>query len=73
MEVVIWDRKGPQQAQCHFKDYEVGGNCIVLFIVLCLLGGGAFIQFLWPKCLLSLGAIVGGDKNQGFHVYLPRK
>ena len=47
---------GPRRAisaKGHFKDYEVGANCIALLIVLCLWEGGVSIQFLWPKRLLS--------------------
>ena len=43
----------------HFKDYEVGAHCIVLWIVQCLWERGAFRQFLWPKGLHSLWAILG--------------
>ena len=35
---------------------------IVLLIVLCLQKGGVLVQFLWPKWLLSLRAIVRGVK-----------
>ena len=41
----------PQRLEGHFKDYEVGANCIVLLILQCLMEGGVLIQFLWPKCL----------------------
>ena len=45
---------GPQRAQRakgHFKDSEVGANCIVLLSVLCLWEGGGFVHVLWSKCL----------------------
>ena len=54
----------PQRAKGHFKDNEVSANGIVLLIVLCLWDGAVFIQFLWPKRLLSLGAILGVVNNQ---------
>ena len=49
---------------CHFKDYEMGVNCIVLLVVVSLWEGGVFVQFWWPKRLLSLGAIFSWGKNQ---------
>ena len=56
--------QGPQRCKGHFEDYEVGANCIVLLIALCLWGGAVIFQFLWRKCLLSLGATLGGVNNQ---------
>ena len=50
--VLIGDRGGPQWAKGDFKDYEMGAKCSVL------------IQVLWPKRLLSLGAILGEGENQ---------
>ena len=58
--------EGPQQAKGHFKDYEVGAICIVLWIVLCLWEGGVFQQFYWPKCFALLRAILVLVKNQDF-------
>ena len=34
-------------------------------IVQCLWEGGVIMQFLWPRGLLYLGAIVGGGKESG--------
>ena len=44
----------------HSQDYEVGSNCIVLLIVLRLWERGGF----YTSFLLSLGAVLGGVKNQ---------
>ena len=57
-DVVIWNRKGPQRG--YFKDYKVGVNCSLG----CAIFLGLFIQFLWPRCLLSSGATLGGVRNQ---------
>ena len=62
--VFIWDCEGPQQAKCHFKDYEVGASCTALLIVLSLWEHGVFIQFC-GHCLLFLGAVLEGGENQG--------
>ena len=56
--------KGHKRAKGHFKDYEVGVSCIVLLVVQWLREGRVFMQFLRPKCLLCLGAIFRGGKNQ---------
>ena len=48
MGVLICDRKGPHRSEGHFKDYEVGSNCIVLLIE-CLWEGGVFLPILCPK------------------------
>ena len=45
--------KDTNRAKGHFKDYEVGADCVLLLIVLRLWEGGVVIQFLWAKCLLS--------------------
>ena len=45
-DVVIWDCEGAQRAKGHFKDCEVGANCIVLLTVLCLWERGTFLPFL---------------------------
>ena len=58
--------QGPQQTKGHFKDYELGTNCMVLLIVLCLWKGRVFIQFLWPECLHSFGAMSEGGRTQDF-------
>ena len=54
----------PQGAKGHFNDYEVGANCMVLLIVVCLWEGGVFMHCLWPMCLLSRVAFLGEGKNQ---------
>ena len=58
-----WEREGPQWAKGHFKEYEMCASFLLL-TVLCLCEGGVFIQFLWPKCLLSSWAIFGGCNSQ---------
>ena len=63
-DVLVWDRGGPQPATGHFTDDEVGANYVVLLIVLGLWEGGVFIQVLWPKHLLSEGAIWAGVTKQ---------
>ena len=35
-DVFVWDGEGPQWAKGRFKDFEVGANCTLLLIVLCL-------------------------------------
>ena len=70
-DVHICNRKGPRGAQGRFQDYEVFANCIMLWIVRWLWEGRPFIQFLWPRCLLSLGAILAGGKNQDIAGMLP--
>ena len=58
--------KGHNAPRAISKKYEVGANYVVLLIVLCLLK--CFVQVLQSKCLLSLGAILGGDKIRTFQV-----
>ena len=59
-DVLIWDREG------HHGPGAISEimKWVVLWIVLCSWRGGVFIQLCWLKRLLSLGAVLGGGKNQ---------
>ena len=59
MDVLIWDREGPQWAKGRFKDYEVGANRVVLLIVLRLWEGCGFIQIYVAKVFALLRGCLG--------------
>ena len=63
-DILILYCERPQRVKGHFKDHEVCANCIALLIMLCLWKGRVFMRFSWPKCVLSLGAILGWGKKQ---------
>ena len=65
MDLLVWDSEGPQGAKGHFQ-HEVGANCIVLLIVLCLGEGGVFIYiyiYVVAKSVCSTGG--GGGAGTG--------
>ena len=49
----------PHWAMGHFRDYQVGANCIVLLIVLCLWEGGGFFMVFVAKALALVRGLFG--------------